>query len=99
MLGGNTVTSSALSVPSACGIAAEPMKLPGLMSPICALLTPITLASALSTTVTSCPSRALSVRLLPSTFSTVARMRVGGAGAWATAAPAISAISPQARPP
>ncbi len=96
MAGGNTVTSSAFSVPSGCGTAAEPMKLPGLMSAMSALLTATTFTSSVSFTITSGPLRGFRVSMLPSIFSIVARIRMGGVAGWARTVP-LARETPAAR--
>ncbi|MEJ1977519.1 MAG: hypothetical protein WDN49_16875 [Acetobacteraceae bacterium] len=80
MLSGNTVTSSARSVPSGIGAVAVPMKLFGLMADSGAWVTPSTLASSARMTSTMSPPRILSSSVLPLTAVSVPRVR---GGAWA----------------
>src|SRR5262245_27406440 len=66
------------------------------MSSIDALTKPITRTLSGVVTVTSLPSRALMVRVLPSTFSIVPRMRTGGAFCAQVAADAVITATPSA---
>src|ERR1044071_5184060 len=68
---GKMCTSTAFCVPSACGIAALPRKVPSLMSAIDALTTATMLALSASAILSCAPWAVFTVRTLPSTFSIV----------------------------
>src|SRR6267154_1050792 len=68
-------TSSAFWLPSGCGIAALPRKVPSLMSAIEALTTATIIALSVSVSLSSAPSLDFKVRTLPSTFSMSPRTR------------------------
>src|SRR5438093_738759 len=68
-------TSRAFWLPSGCGIAPLPRKVPSLMSAIEAFTTATILASSVSVSLSSAPSLDLSVSTLPSAFSIVPRTR------------------------
>ena len=65
-------------LPSGCGIAVTPIYEFGLMSASEALTKFITRTLSGTLTVSIAPSRALTVSVLPSTFSISPRMRTGG---------------------
>src|SRR6266850_4773902 len=83
MLSGKMCTSSATSTPSRWPTVVVPMNLPLPMSAMLALVMPMTTTLSGTLTFISSPPRALTVRMLPSTCSSVPRMRVG---AWARTA-------------
>src|SRR6266567_4557803 len=68
-------TSSAFWLPSGCGIAALPRKVPSLMSAIEAFTTATIIAFSVSVSLTSAPSLDFNESTLPSAFSIVPRMR------------------------
>src|SRR5256885_7121144 len=68
-------TSSAFWLPSACGIAALPRKVPSLMSAIEAFTTATIIALSVSVSVSSAPSLDFKVSTLPWTFSMAPRTR------------------------
>src|SRR5581483_2397430 len=67
-------------LPSGCGIAVTPMKVPVLMSSSEALTIAVMRGLSASFTLTVLPLRSLTVSAEPSTFSMVPRMRTGGGG-------------------
>src|SRR5258706_635332 len=83
MLSGKMCTSSATSTPSRWPTVVVPMNLPLPMSAMLALVMPMTTTLSGTLTFIASPPRALTVRTLPSTCSSVPRMRVG---AWARTA-------------
>src|SRR5665213_969270 len=86
----NTVTCMARWLPSGCGMAPTPMKAPGLMSAMVALLTPNTAASPVRLTFTSPSFSDLIASTLPSKLSTVPLTRIAG-GCCAQALPSTTA--------
>src|SRR5438874_9472693 len=82
-------TSSARSLPSGLLVDAAPTKSPVLMSERLFLTIPDTVKFGARAIVSTGPSRDFTVRVWPSSFSTVPRIRVGLAagGAWASAGP------------
>src|SRR5712671_5149181 len=68
-------TSRAFWLPSACGMAALPRKVPSLMSAIEAFTTATIIAFSVSVSLSSAPSLDFKVSTLPSTLSIVPRTR------------------------
>src|SRR5258705_8732981 len=68
-------TSRACWLPSGCGIAALPRKVPSLMSAIEAFTTATIIAFSVSVSLTSAPSVDFNESTLPSAFSIVPRIR------------------------
>src|SRR6267378_512790 len=87
MFSGKMCTSSATSAPSRCPTVVVPMNLPLVISAMLALVMPMTTTLSGTLIFIVSPLRALTVSTLPSTFSSVPRIRVGAlAGACASAA-------------
>src|SRR6266850_7877046 len=94
MFSGKMCTSSATSAPSRWPTVVGPMNLPLAMSATLAFVIPITTKLSASFTFRLSPLRAFTVRIWPSSDSTVPRILTGGlAGAWATAAAETAASS------
>src|SRR6267142_1652039 len=94
MFSGKMCTSSATSEPSRWPTVVVPMNLPLAISSTLAFVIPMTTKVSASFTFTLSPLRAFTVRIWPSTDSTVPRVLTGGlAGAWATAAAETAASS------
>src|SRR5258708_17252711 len=94
MASGKMCTSSAIRAPSFSPTVVVPMNLSLPMSAMLACWMPTTTKLSASLMVMLCPLRALTVSILPSSFSTVPRILTGGfAGAWATAVAEKTAIS------